>query len=100
VLNEIMARMQSRNIFYWRDKRGHEIDFVLTARGSNPLAIECKWTAGNFDASNLESFRRQHPQGDNVVLAADVKAAFQRNYGTLKVRFEGLNAFVSRLAEG
>ena len=38
--------------------------------------------------------------GANFVLAADVKAAFQRNYGALKVRFEGLEAFVSRLAEG
>jgi hypothetical protein len=33
------------------------------------------------------------------VLAADVKVAFQRNYGALKVRFEGLDAFVSRLAQ-
>jgi len=33
------------------------------------------------------------------VLAADVKVAFQRNYGTLKVRFAALKAFVSHLAE-
>src|SRR5256886_3158391 len=32
VLNEIMARLQSREVFYWRDKRGHEIDFVLASR--------------------------------------------------------------------
>ena len=79
---------------------GHEIDFVGAARGGNPLAIECKWSADKFDASNLKAFRRQHPQGDNVVLAADVKAAFQRNYGALKVRFVGLDAFVFRLTEG
>jgi hypothetical protein len=36
----------------------------------------------------------------NLVLAVDVKAAFQRNYGALKVRFEGLEAFVIRLTEG
>jgi hypothetical protein len=82
-----------------RRSRGHEIDFVWTARGGNPMAIEWLWSADNFDAANLEAFRRQHPQGDNVVLAADVKAAFQRNYGALKVRFEGLDAFVSRLTE-
>lgn len=52
----------------------------------------------DFDAANLEAFQRLHPQGENVVLAADVKAAFPRNYGALKVRFEGLEAFVSRLA--
>ena len=32
VLNEIMATRQTREIFYWRDKRGHEVDFVLAPR--------------------------------------------------------------------
>ncbi len=98
VLNEIMARMQTRDLRYWRDKRGHEIDFVLASRGRNPIAIECKWSADGFDSTNLEAFRRQHPQGENFVLAADVKASYQRNYGSLKVRFEELDSFVSRLA--
>lgn len=99
VLNEIMARTQARDVLYWRDKRGHEIDFVLLARGGNPTAIECKWSANGFDTSNLEAFRRQHPPGDNIVLASDVKTSFQRNYGSLKVRFEPLDPFVSRLAK-
>jgi uncharacterized protein len=97
VLNEIMARTQSRDIHYWRDKRGHEIDFVLVQRGSHPTAIECKWSAAGFDASNLAAFRRQHPQGENFVLASDVKAAYRRNYGVLNVRFEPLEKYVSRL---
>jgi len=29
VLNELHANLQSRDIRYWRDKRGHEIDFVI-----------------------------------------------------------------------
>ncbi len=29
VLNELIANRQSRKIFYWRDKQGHEIDFVI-----------------------------------------------------------------------
>jgi hypothetical protein len=99
VLNEIMARTQARDVHYWRDKRGHEIDFVLLPRGGKPTAIECKWSANGFDAANLQAFRRQHPQGENVVLAADVKAAFQRNIGSLKVWFEPLEAFASRLAK-
>jgi predicted AAA+ superfamily ATPase len=99
VLNEIMTRTQSRDVYYWRDKRGHEIDFVLLARGGKPTAIECKWSATGFDATNLAAFRRQHPLGENVVLAADVKTAFQRNYGTLKVRFEPLELFASGLAK-
>lgn len=44
VLNEIQAHLQTRQINYWRDKRGHEIDFVLARRNQPPIAIECKWS--------------------------------------------------------
>jgi uncharacterized protein len=98
VLNEMMAHLQSREVGYWRDKRGHEIDFVLAGRRKSPLAIECKWSADRFDPGNLVAFRTQHPDGDNVVLAEDIGRSFTRNYGTLKVRFENLAAFIEQLA--
>lgn len=97
VLNEMMAHLQTREIGYWRDKRGHEVDFVLAARRKSPIAIECKWSADRFDPANLLAFRTQHPDGDNVVLAEDITRAFTRNYGTLTVRFEGLASFVEHL---
>jgi predicted AAA+ superfamily ATPase len=98
VLNEMMAHLQTREIGYWRDKRGHEVDFVLAARRKSPIAIECKWSADRFDPANLLAFRTQHPDGDNVVLAEDVTRAFTRNYGSLTVRFESLASFVEHLA--
>lgn len=100
VLNEMMTRMQSRDIHYWRDKRGHEVDFVLVERGGHPLAIECKWSASGFDAANLSAFRRQHPDGENIVVASDVKTTYQQNFGALKVRFEGLETFAKQLKSG
>ena len=48
VLNELHAHLQSRDIRYWRDKRKHEVDFVLKKRGQAPIAIECKWSASDF----------------------------------------------------
>jgi predicted AAA+ superfamily ATPase len=99
VLNEIMAQRQDREVFYWRDKRGHEVDFVLAGRRSQPLAVECKWSAANFDATNLQAFRRQYPEGDNVVVAEDVERAYRRNYGAITVRFEGLGALAARVRE-
>jgi predicted AAA+ superfamily ATPase len=98
VLNEMMARLQTREIFYWRDKRGHEVDFILARQRKQPTAIECKWSADKFEPSNLEAFRRQHPEGENIVLAGDVKQSFARNYGALKVRFDVLGPFVEQLA--
>ena len=98
LLNEMMARMQTRDICYWRDKRGHEIDFVLANRGRNPIAIECTWSADRFDPANFEAFRYLHPDGENVVLAADIKRSSGHSYGPLKVTFESLESFASRMA--
>ncbi len=98
VLNEMMARLQDRRIHYWRDKRGHEVDFVLAPRGRKPLAVECKWSQGEFDPGNLLAFRRQHPEGDNVVVAQDVDRAFQRSYGDVAVRFMSLAALADLIA--
>jgi predicted AAA+ superfamily ATPase len=98
VLNEVMARLQSREIFYWRDKRGHEVDFIFAARRKNPMAIECKWSANNFDPVNFQAFRHQHPGGNNLVLAHDVERPFIRNYGDLKVRFESLRSFTDSIS--
>ena len=98
VLNEITARLQNREISYWRDKRGQEVDFVLTAHRDRPVAIECKWSANGFDPKNLQAFRHQHPEGDNFVLAHDVDRSFIRNYGDLKVRFEALRSFADSLS--
>jgi predicted AAA+ superfamily ATPase len=97
VLNEMMARRQSRDILYWRDKRGHEIDFVLAGRRNKPMAIECKWSAADFDATNLHAFRRQYAEGDNYVLAQDVDRPFSRSFGEITVRFENLHTFVNTI---
>ena len=98
VLNEIMARSQNREVFYWRDKRGHEVDFVVVTNRKKPLAIECKWSANNFDPANLIALRHQHPEGENIVLTHDVERAFSRTYGALKVRFQSLRSFAELLA--
>jgi predicted AAA+ superfamily ATPase len=95
VLNEITARRQSLELLYWRDKRGHEVDFILAGRRNRPLALECKWSASDFDAANLHAFRRQYPQGENAVIAQDVDRPFTRNYGDIAVRFESLHALAN-----
>jgi predicted AAA+ superfamily ATPase len=97
VLNEMHAYLQSREIRYWRDKRGHEIDFVLARRRRSPLAIECKWSASNFDPGNLQAFRRCYPHGENLVVANDVERSFSRSYGDLSVRFVSLSELIEDL---
>ena len=67
-------------------------------RRKKPVALECEWSANNFDPKNLIAFRHQHPEGDNLVIAHDVNRAFSRSYGDLRVRFDGLRSFADLLS--
>ena len=97
VLNEIHAARQSRDTLYWRDKQGHEIDFVLPGRRRAPLTIECKWKAAAFDPANLLVFRGKYPEGDNLVVASDVDRPFARTHRDLRVQYVGLGGLVAAL---
>jgi len=97
VLNELHGRLQNRQIMYWRDKRRHEIDFVIERRGKPPIAIECKWKADGFDGKNLVAFRNQYSEGDNFVVASDVSRTFSRKHKGLKVIFLSLDDLLIRL---
>lgn len=97
VLNEIQAHLQTRQIFYWRDKRGHEVDFILRKRPDEPMAIECKWSAGDFDPGNLKIFRKHYPLGENLVVAQDVDRPYVREYKGLKVQVVGLKDLMGLL---
>jgi predicted AAA+ superfamily ATPase len=97
VLNELMAQLQSREVRYWRDKRSHEVDFVLVRRRTTPLTIECKWKAETFDPRALLAFRRQYPEGNNFVVAHDVDRAFRRNYNGIEIRFVSLGELIAEI---
>ena len=97
VLNEMHARLQTRAVGYWRDKRGHEVDFIVSRPAKAPIAIECKWSARDFDAKNLAAFRRQHPGGANYIVATDVKEEFPQLFGAVDVRFVNLETLIGLL---
>jgi len=90
VLNELHSFFLPREIMYWRDKRGHEIDFVLSRRGKQPDALECKWQAKDFDPQNLKSFRKLYPGGRNFVIASDVDRPVTKQFSDLAVTFIGI----------
>lgn len=98
VLNELRGNFQEIKLHYWRDKRGHEIDFILLAnRKEEVVAIECKWSADQFDPRNLDLFRKRYPKGKSYVVAADVDRDFERDYKGSSVLFVSLNGLIERL---
>jgi predicted AAA+ superfamily ATPase len=98
VLNELCAHLPLSELRYWRDKQGHEVDFLYTPRGRDPIAIECKWTAKDFDASSVLAFARAYPQVEILVVTQDAKPSFRREFSGRSVRFLALEELVGALA--
>lgn len=85
VLDELLFEVGPEHLHFWRDKQRHEIDFVWTPRGRAPVAIECKWRAGQFDPAAAQSFARLHPRAACWVVSQDRTGWIERQHGTLKV---------------
>jgi hypothetical protein len=98
VLNELTAYLQTSSLRYWRDKQGHEVDFIWAPRGRAPLAVECKWSARDFDPANLAVFARAYPRHELLVVTTDAHPGFTREYSGRPVRFLTLAALLERLA--
>lgn len=100
VLNEIHACLPEAEVRYWRDKQHHEVDFVVLRRGAAPVAVECKLTAANAgDLAGLRAFRRAYPEGENLVVCADVERLYAGRAGDLKVRYVGLAHMIAEAAD-
>lgn len=86
VLEHLQARFPDTPVRYWRDKPGHEVDFVMTRRRDEVDAIECKWDPGAFESSTLKLFRSYYPNGGNYLVTPSGDPAYTKRYGDLDVR--------------
>lgn len=98
VLNELHAHLGSGMIRYWRSKHGNEVDFILAGRGTDPVAIECKWSAGDLDVSGLKAFRARYARGPNFIVTADTTAPISRRFGDVAVRVVSLTDLIEEIA--
>ncbi|MCL4380196.1 DUF4143 domain-containing protein [Candidatus Dependentiae bacterium] len=105
VLNELQGYLQTRAINYWRDKRDHEIDFVIQHRAKGTLsAIECKFTSSIDDIGatgmwkNFAAFRSYYPDGDNFVVSSNIDHSFTKKYDGITITFINTSDLVKKLA--
>jgi hypothetical protein len=87
VLDSLQVIFGENKIFYWRDKSGHEIDFIIPNGRNDVTAVECKNNPDKFRPENLTVFRSQYPNGENWVLSPGIKKSYQRRYDNLTVEF-------------
>ena len=78
VLDSLRFRHLDDDIFYWRDKSGREVDFVVR-RGEGRLdTLECKIDPDEARPGSVIAFRRRYPLGRDYIVVPVVK----QGYGT------------------
>jgi predicted AAA+ superfamily ATPase len=97
VLNEIQSNLQTRRVQYWRNKKGHEVDFILLQRDGKPIAVECKWSSSDFNPKAFVEFATAYPRADFYVVSQDVSRPFSRKSGGLSIEFLNLTDLIRRL---
>lgn len=85
VLEQLQAHRPEQAVRYWRDKAGHEVDFVIARRRDEVDAIECKWAPAAFDAGALRLFRSLYPKGRNYLVTPSAEPSYTKRFGALSV---------------
>ena len=81
VLDELRFGCPDDALFYWRDKAGHEVDFVIRRGRGRVDAIECKIDPDRLATRSLASFRRLHPEGENYVVVPKADPPYRMRAG-------------------
>lgn len=92
VLDALRASTGTKELYFWRDKSGREIDFILKQTANRVDAIEAKINPDDFETDALQVFRSHYPSGNNYVISPRVKIPFQRKFGSLVVLFHSLES--------
>ncbi len=87
VLDTLRLEHDSRDLFYWADKSGREIDFVCRRPGRRVDALECKIEPDRFEPEILRVFRGIYPDGRNYVVSPTVKMPYKRRFDSLVVEY-------------
>jgi predicted AAA+ superfamily ATPase len=100
VINEIHARFAEVELRYWRRKSGAELDLVLIRRGRPPMAVECKWRSANVgNLAGMRAFRAAYPEGQDLVVCADLSESRSLRLGDRVVTSTGLGGLIEALSD-
>lgn len=83
VLDALRSCHADDSIFYWRDKSGREIDFVVRRGRERMDTIECKINPEKLTTTATEVFRGYYPEGDNYVVSPGVGTSYGVRRGGL-----------------
>ena len=82
VLDALRFRHPDHGIFYWRDKAGREVDFVIPRERGRVDLVECKVDPDALSPAAVEAFRAWYPEGENFLVAPVVKTPYHVRRGS------------------
>ena len=83
VLDALRSCNADDSIFYWRDKSGREIDFIVRRGREHVDTIECKINPETLTTKATEVFRSYYPEGNNYVVSPGAGASYSIRRGGL-----------------
>ncbi len=91
VLETMQALRPDESVRYWRDKAGHEVDFVRPRGRDEVDAYECKWNPDSFEGAGLQAFRTRYPKGKNFLISPGKDSTYLKRVQNLEVTVGGLD---------
>jgi predicted AAA+ superfamily ATPase len=96
VLDSLRTQFHPSFLYYWRDKSGREIDFILRESEEMLTTIECKKNPDHFNSKSLNAFRTLYPNGKNIVISPHVKSPYQRRMNNLIIQYHSLASYLHK----
>ena len=91
VLDSLRTRISPLNLFYWRNKSGREIDFIVKRQNRQIDALECKINPDHFDPKSLTAFRLLYPKGKNYIISPRIKTPYKHRHKGLTIHYCSLS---------
>lgn len=95
VLDTLRTIESENNLFFWRDKSGREIDFVIKKERHNVDVFECKINPANFSLKPLKVFREIYPHGRNFCISPNISESYQIRKDKLLLEFHSLQSILN-----
>ena len=97
ILDILQTMVPRSQIYFWRDKSGNEIDFVLALSRSQTICIECKINPDSFQLKPLRLFRNKYPLGENIVVSPVIERPYSRQFDDFIIQFHSVFSFMNYL---
>lgn len=86
-LDSLRTYFHDSQLFFWRNKSGLEIDFIIKDTEQKIHTIECKINPDHYKPKSLLAFRSIYPYGNNYITSPIIKMPYKRKFDDLEIKY-------------